>query len=163
MTYDSLTADAVEQTTQDLGLDDPVVMAVERLLAAGIGMTAWAIGRSPRAATLTIAQWRVLVLAARIEGLRVGEIAARLGMSQPSASRLVRRLEARDLVRATRSPDDRRATVVTLTNVGQALVRDVMARRQARVEEALRDRPRSGEQGAAAIIEAIAARVSEFV
>jgi DNA-binding MarR family transcriptional regulator len=161
MTYDSLTTWPAVRTTPDG--DDPLAMAVERLLAAGIGMTAWAIGRSPRAATLTIGQWRVLVLAARIQGLRVGELAARLGMSQPSASRLVRRLETRGLVHATRSPDDRRATVVTLTDTGQVLVQDVVDRRRARVADALRDRSRGDEREATATIEGIAARLSEFV
>lgn len=136
--------------------------AIERLLAAGIGLTAWAIGRSPRASTMTMVQWRVLVIAARTQGSRVGELAARLGVSAPSASRLVRRMEERGLVRATRAPDDRRATIVTLTDAGRDLVQDVMDRRRTRIEQALRDRPRRSEREATATLEEIAARISEF-
>lgn len=140
----------------------PLTAAIERLLAAGIGLTAWAIGRSPDASTMTIVQWRVLVITARSQGLRVGELAGRLGVSAPSASRLVRRMEARGLVRATRSTDDRRATIVTLTDVGRDLVHDVMDRRRTRIEQALRDRPRGSAREATATIEEIAARISEF-
>jgi len=150
----------VETPTRDA--EASLSAAIERLLAAGIGMTAWAIGRSPRAATLTIAQWRALVIAARTQGLRVGELAALLGVSAPSASRLVRRMETRNLVRATRAPDDRRATIVTVTDAGRDLVQDVMDRRRARIEQALHDRPRRSEPGATATIEEIAARISEF-
>lgn len=137
--------------------------ALERLLSAGIGITARAIGRSEHAAALTIAQWRLLVIAAGMRGPRVGELAAHLGVSVPSASRLVRRLEARGLVTTARAEDDRRATIVTLTPGGRALVDDVIARRRDLIERALQDRPRRSDTAAAAVIEGLATRMSEFV
>ena len=137
-------------------------MAIERLLAAGIGMTAQAIGRSPGAATLTLVQWRVLVIAARTQGTRIGELAAQLGVSVPAASRLVRRMEARGLVQAVRDEQDRRATLVTITDLGRTLVDDVIRSRRSLIGRALHDRPRRGDRDATATIEEIAARLSEF-
>ena len=84
-----------------------MVHEVERLLSAGIGITARAIEQTPEAKDLTLLQWRVLVVAAEPSGARIGEVATHLGVSVPSASRLVRRVEARDLVTATRDAEDR--------------------------------------------------------
>jgi DNA-binding MarR family transcriptional regulator len=76
------------------------------LLTAGIGITARAIEQTREAKDLTLLQWRVLVVAAEPSGIRIGELAAHLGVSVPSASRLVRRVEAREFVSATRDDDD---------------------------------------------------------
>jgi DNA-binding MarR family transcriptional regulator len=56
------------------------------------------------------------------EEVRTGALLDAVALSRPALSRLVARLEARDLL--TRSParDDGRATVVCLTGVGAALL-----------------------------------------
>jgi len=114
--------------------------AIERLLSAGIGVTATAIDETAEAADLTLAQWRVLVVAGQTQGVRIGVLAAALGMSVPSASRLVRRVEARALVIARRAPDDRRATVVSLTPAGRKFVDAVVGRRRTVIRRALDER-----------------------
>src|SRR5262245_30267714 len=136
----------------DAGLGDgePVegrllVHAIERLLSAGIGITARAIGDAPGAATLTLGQWRVLMIACSTEGLRVGELAAHLGISVPSASRMIRRIEAQGLLTATRAREDRRVTVVRPTEAGQRLVHDVTARRQGLIASTLHSGTRAGD------------------
>lgn len=154
----TLTADREEHGPEEASLS----AALERLLSAGIGVTARAIGRSDHAAALTLVQWRLLVIAASRRGPRVGELAAHLGVSVPSASRLVRRLEARGLVDAVRAEDDRRATMVSLTPHGRALVDDVIAQRRALIEQVLQDRPRGRDAVAVAAVEDLAARMSEF-
>lgn len=110
---------------------------IERLLSAGIAITTRAIDETAEAADLTLAQWRVLVVAAHRESVRVGELAERLGISVPSTSRLVRRVEARGLVTATRALDDRRATDVVLTPAGRKLVAAVVGRRRELIQRAL--------------------------
>ncbi|HET8784703.1 MAG TPA: MarR family transcriptional regulator, partial [Candidatus Limnocylindrales bacterium] len=85
------------------------------MLTAGIGVTARAIEQTAEAKDLTLLQWRVLVIAGQPAGVRIGELASHLGVSVPSASRLVRRVEARDLVTAARDDDDRRVTTVALS------------------------------------------------
>jgi DNA-binding MarR family transcriptional regulator len=146
---------------------DPVeerllIHAVERLMSAGVGVTVRAIGESGDASSLTLAQWRVLVVACRSEGLRVGELAALLGISVPSASRLIRRVEARLLVNAVRAHDDRRATVIRPTEAGRRLVQDVTRRRRDLIGGALTDTPSGPDADASALIDAIAAQLGEL-
>lgn len=116
-----------------------MVHEVERLLTAGLGVTARAIEQTPEAKDLTLLQWRVLVVAAQPRGIRIGELAAHLGVSVPSASRLVRRVEARDLVTANRDEDDRRVTTVGLSTRGRRLVDAVVKARRELVRRALVD------------------------
>ncbi|PFG43169.1 MarR family transcriptional regulator [Isoptericola jiangsuensis] len=54
-------------------------------------------------------------------GLTVGELGAVLDLDSGTLSPLLKRLEARDVVRRTRSTADERVVVVTLTDAGRAL------------------------------------------
>jgi DNA-binding MarR family transcriptional regulator len=105
-----------------------LVAPLEELAAALVGLTARSVAESP-AADLTLAQWRGLVVVAGADGLRVGEIASRLGMSMPSASRLLRRLQARGLLTIVVDPADRRAALVRATRTGLDVRDDVIRRR----------------------------------
>ena len=111
------------------------------MLTAGIGVTARAIEQTAEAKDLTLLQWRVLVIAGQPAGVRIGELASHLGVSVPSASRLVRRVEARDLVTAARDDDDRRVTTVALSTRGKRLVDAVVGRRRTLIRRALDDVP----------------------
>jgi len=132
---------------------------IERLLSAGIGITTRAIDETAEAADLTLAQWRVLVVAAQGESVRVGELADRLGISVPSTSRLVRRVEARRLVTATRALDDRRATDVNLTPAGRTLVEAVVGRRRELIQRALDDGLAHQSPDAATLLHGLADRL----
>ncbi len=59
------------------------------------------------------------------EGIRVNVLAARLDIAAAFASRLVSELESRGLVERTPSPSDRRATTVSATEDGIALIRAI--------------------------------------
>lgn len=135
---------------------------IERLLTSGIGITARAIDQTPEAAELTLVQWRVLVIAAQAEGLRIGELANHLGISIPSASRLVRRIEARRLVTAMRADDDRRATNIVLTKAGREIVGAVVRRRRELIRLALRAQPQDLPVDAGDLVGQIADRLAEF-
>lgn len=136
--------------------------AIERLLTAGIGITVRAIDQTPQAAELTLVQWRVLVIAAQAQGLRIGELAAHLGISIPSASRLVRRIEAQGLVTATRADDDRRATNVVVTHAGREIVDAVVQCRRDLIGLALSSDPEDLPTDAARLTGQIADRLAEF-
>ncbi|MFD2079304.1 DNA-binding transcriptional regulator, MarR family [Actinopolymorpha cephalotaxi] len=69
--------------------------------------------------------------------LRVSELAQRLGLNQSSATRLVSRLEAKDLVRRDTCPDDRRGIYAVLTKRGEVLLGDLRAPYEERVRELL--------------------------
>jgi DNA-binding MarR family transcriptional regulator len=135
---------------------------IERLLTSGIGITARAIDQTTQASELTLVQWRVLVIASQAEGLRIGELASHLGISIPSASRLVRRIEAQGLVTARRADDDRRATNVAVTSAGRTTVDTVVRHRRELIGRALSADVANLPVDAALLVGQIADRLAEL-
>lgn len=120
-------------------------------------MTALAVAASDGGSELTLFQWRCLVIAGEErEGKRVGEIATRIGVSLPSASRLCRRLERRGLVASARDEKDRRATVIRLSPAGLKVREDIIATRHRLIEDVLDQLPRPPTEPFLAELEAIA-------
>lgn len=102
---------------------------LEQLIVASVGLTSVALtGAAP--GDLTLQQWRALVVLGRDGPIRVGDVAARVGMSLPSGSRLVSRLEERGYVATARDPRDRRGTIVTLSERGMEVRSAVIERRR---------------------------------
>lgn len=134
-----------------------IIEPLELLMFGAIGMTTLALAGTSTG-DLTLSGWRALVVIGRAERTRVGTVARAVGMSLPSASRLIRRLERDGLVTTERDEADRRATLVKLTPKGHRLRDRVVARRRALMEEALATRspkiPRSLVPGLAAIARA---------
>ena len=127
------------------------------MVFGAIGMTAVAVAGSEGGSELTLFQWRCLVIAGEErEGKRVGEIAARIGVSLPSASRLCRRLERRGLVVSSRDDQDRRATVIRLSPAGLKVRQDIIAERHRLLEEIFDQLPRPPTGPLLAELEAIA-------
>jgi DNA-binding MarR family transcriptional regulator len=117
-----------------------LVDLVESLAYESVGMTELALARVDLAADLTISQWRVLVETGRVEAIRMGDLARRLGVSLPSTSRLVRRLEFAQLVTTTRSDKDRRVVLVSSTPKGNRVRMSVAEYRRRIIESALKDK-----------------------
>jgi DNA-binding MarR family transcriptional regulator len=117
-------------------VDEQVIAAVERLILGGVAITARAL--DGEAEDLTFSQWRVLTILGEQEAdshvRRVGE---RVGVSAPSASRLLRRLEDRGLIELERDVRDRRYMRVHLTVAGQTVHDRVLGRRRLLIREAL--------------------------
>jgi DNA-binding MarR family transcriptional regulator len=113
-----------------------VLDALEELMVGAIGMTSVALA-SAAAGGLTMSQWRALVVIGRADQVRVGGVATAAGMSLPSTSRLIRRLQRGGLVASNRDEEDRRATLVTLTPAGRRLRDDVVRGRRVLMEQAL--------------------------
>ena len=81
---------------------------------------------------LTPAQSRALRVIARTDGpLRMGELAASLGVVPRSATGLVDPLEAAGLVARAVDPDNRRSVLVTLTDRGVEIQREMAGARKA--------------------------------
>lgn len=124
-------------TAPDPGPFDPEVLEyIELLLFGAVGMTSIALAESA-ATDLTLPQWRAMVVIGRGSGIRVGDAAARIGISLPSASRLIRRLEDRGYVSTERDESDRRGTLVRLTPEGQRVRAAVINRRRELMTAAL--------------------------
>ncbi|MEU5103074.1 MarR family transcriptional regulator [Streptomyces sp. NPDC021354] len=64
----------------------------------------------------------LVILNAADRPLRVGEIAQRMQVAGPHATRQIHGLEQRVLVERVADPDDQRARLITLTAAGQQLV-----------------------------------------
>jgi DNA-binding MarR family transcriptional regulator len=79
---------------------------------------------------LTPSKLRGLELLAQQDGLRVGELAERVGVDDTTATRLVDRLEELGLAERHSEEGDRRAILVGLTAEGRELVAGVSAQRQ---------------------------------
>jgi DNA-binding MarR family transcriptional regulator len=135
--------------------------SLERLTAALVGVTARALAHAGQAGDLSLWQWRTLVVVGGSDGVRVGDVAGRVGISMPSASRLVKRLEQRGLVETARDPLDRRATIVRSSQSGTSVLASVLRRRQELVAEALAETsplPETTDQ----VIGAVAAALSRY-
>jgi DNA-binding MarR family transcriptional regulator len=84
--------------------------------------------------TVTLVQYRALVLLAARGEMNVGGLAEALDVHQSTATRLCDRLVARGLVDRVHSPRNRRSVVLSLTREGKALIRSVTARRRAELD-----------------------------
>jgi DNA-binding MarR family transcriptional regulator len=82
------------------------------------------------AAKLTPSKLRALDLLAEHGGLRIGELADRVGVDDTTATRLVDRLEDLGVAERRSAEGDRRAILVALTPAGRELVAGVTAQRQ---------------------------------
>lgn len=70
---------------------------------------------------LTLQQWIIMTALWRRDGLTVSELAAYYRVSDPTASSLVDRMEAKGLVERRRIETDRRKVTVHLTDMGWRL------------------------------------------
>jgi DNA-binding MarR family transcriptional regulator len=115
--------------------------ALDSVIVAAVGTTTVALAEANPGGELTFPQWRVLVVVGETRsGVRVSDIASRIGSSSPSTSRLIRRMERAGLVSAERDERDRRATIVRLTSPGAKLRSRVIAQRRRLVARLFRDR-----------------------
>lgn len=116
--------------------DERVVDAVERIILGGVAITARALVGEVE--DLTFAQWRVLMIVGEQEATaHVKGVGQRVGVSAPSASRLLRRLEDRGLIELQRDAIDRRFMRVRLTDAGQDARSQVIERRRLLIRDAL--------------------------
>lgn len=84
--------------------------------------------------TISLAQYRVLVVVASRGPQRLGDLAEHLGISAPSATRLCDRLVTSQLMTRRHSPTDRREVRLSLTPKGRELVDHVTSARLNEIE-----------------------------
>ena len=97
--------------------------------------------RSQLSGGLTVPQYRCLNFVDRNEGCSLGEVAAFLGVTLPTASALVDRLVRAGHAESMPSPKDRRRTRLTISRSGKALLEQVRADARGELASTLAQRP----------------------
>ena len=110
------------------GRGDPATEAALVASRALVGVAARSLAATED--TITMVQYRALVLLASRGNLNVGTLAEGLGVHQSTATRLCDRLVTKGLVDRATSLESRREVLVTLTRAGATLVRSVTDRRR---------------------------------
>jgi DNA-binding MarR family transcriptional regulator len=145
----------------DVMTDHDLVDAIDRIVLAGIALTARALTEAS-GPDLTFPQWRVIVvLGESEEGATVSEVATRIGVTLPATSRQLHRLERRGLVEMAPDEHDRRAARATLTAEGTQIRELIMPYRHERIAQTIAD---AGLDGAdAGQLERVAQALNKFV
>ena len=143
--------------------DEGTVRILERVAVRSGTITIRALGDvHPEFRALTVSQYRALALvASAADGLRVGEIARRMGTRPQAAGRIIQRLEAQGLLWVERGAQaDRRAVVVRLTELGSRTWSEISERRQAHLAAALEGVVLP--PGADEVLEAVACAIERY-
>lgn len=110
---------------------------------------------------VTLPQFRALVVLSTRGPQRAADLAANLGVTPSTASRMIERLARKHLIRRARSKDDRRTVRLHLTEAGQGVLAAVMERRQAEIERILHHVPARGRRSLLTALRAFAAAAGE--
>ena len=91
-----------------------------------------------QAIDLTVGQFRTLLFVQRHKGASLSEASEFLGLTLPSASKLVDQLVKRGFLDRENDPEDRRRMVLRLTARGNALLKDAHTAVRAQLAEVLK-------------------------
>ena len=109
------------------------VLAASRLLMALSARSVAAVDE-----TITLPQFRLMVVLHAGGPMKLTAIAETLGVNPSTATRMVDRMITAGLVSREANPASRRELIVDLTATGREQVRDVMRRRRALVRQIVR-------------------------
>lgn len=121
-----------DNATVDEGASE-LVSALLTASRALSGVSARSLGKVEDAVTITITQFRTLVVLEGHGDTRLNQLAQRLGVTPSTAMRMVDRLIAAHLVTREANKANRREVLIGLTDEGARLVRDVTERRRAEI------------------------------
>ncbi len=110
---------------------DQLVTAVLTASRALVGVSARSLAELEE--TVTIPQFRTLVVLERHSGINLNGLADELGVNASTAMRMIDRLLAAGLVTRAENPNNRREVLLGLTAEGIKLVNDVTRRRRAEI------------------------------
>ena len=143
--------------------EDALADNLERIAVGAVGLTTRALAQAGTGFELTCPQWRaLLVLGDDPDGARIGAVAARVGVTLPATSRLLRRLERRGLTTLSVDDEDRRATRARLTERGSAVRAAILAHRRAALREVAVALPEPDRLDLSTGLRAIAAELERF-
>jgi len=142
---------------------DSLTDDLERIAVGAVGLTTRALALADPGFELTFPQWRaLLVLGEEPDGARIGEVAARVGVTLPATGRLLRRLERRGLTALSVDELDRRATRARLTRHGQTVRQTILGHRRAVLHEIVEGLPQAERVRLRSGLRAIAVGLERF-
>ncbi|MBT8163237.1 MarR family winged helix-turn-helix transcriptional regulator [Arthrobacter terricola] len=103
--------------------DDAALQGTLTASRALLGVIARSL--APVMDSVTLPQFRVLVVLSNFGPLRMGELAAHLGANQSSFSRFADRMVSGGLIERSASPGSRREILISLTGKGQQVYAEV--------------------------------------
>lgn len=127
------------------GSHDELVTALLTASRALVGVSARSLEGVDESVTLT--QFRTLVVLHGHGATRLNRLAARLGVNASTALRTVDRLIANGLVDRRANDQDRREVVIELTPRGRGVVDQATERRRAAIAEIVRAMPEAHRDG----------------
>jgi DNA-binding MarR family transcriptional regulator len=117
------------------------IESLEKIATACVAVTARALVETA-GPELTFLGWRTLVVVdSGNQQMRMSELALCLGLSRPAASKLVRRLVRKGLIKLTADPGDGRVVLLSLSEEGTRWHRAVVDRRLTMLAESMSDSP----------------------
>ncbi|MGC8613934.1 MAG: MarR family winged helix-turn-helix transcriptional regulator [Conexivisphaera sp.] len=103
--------------------DDPVASLMDALLMASRRLRAW----MREGSGVTVPQFRVLSFLHTRDSSSLSELASHLGVTPPSASRLVESMASHGLLKVEEDPRDRRRLLLRLTDAGRGALSSARA------------------------------------
>jgi DNA-binding MarR family transcriptional regulator len=132
------TEDRTTRRSEPSDLDE-LATALLRVSRALVGVSVRSLAAVEK--TVTITQFRTLVVLQTHDGINLNGLARQLGVNASTAVRMVQRLIAAGLVTRADHPESRREIVLRLSPAGRRVVRRVSARRRAEITRILRQMP----------------------
>ncbi|TDW28744.1 MarR family winged helix-turn-helix transcriptional regulator [Cryobacterium psychrophilum] len=120
------TTTASDAASEDSGIghhSDAVLDSALTASRALLGVIARSL--APVMDTVTLPQFRVLVVLSNFGSLRMGQLALHVGANQSSFSRFADRMVAAGLISRSTSPDNRREVIISLTDDGARVYDEV--------------------------------------
>lgn len=142
------------QQTEDRDLVDAFVAASRALVAVAARSLA-------DLSDITLPQYRVLVVLASRGPQRAVDLSAAIGVTAGTGSRMIERLVRKQLVRRSRSREDRRAVKIHLTELGREIVISVTRARRAEIARILEAMPHDGRRAVTEALHAFADAAGE--
>ena len=127
--------DRPDNVDPDAELIDAFVVASRAL----VGIVARSLAGAGQ--DVTLPQYRALVILSTQGPQRITDLAAHLGVTASTASRMIDRLVRKRLVRRRQAKDDRRSLQVDLTESGREVVDETTRRRRVEIERVLKEMP----------------------
>jgi DNA-binding MarR family transcriptional regulator len=128
----SSTAGRATDPQDPAGAVDDMVTAV--LVASRVLVAVSARSLADVEETVTVTQFRTLVILEAHEGINLNQLAELLGVNASTAMRMIDRLLATGLVTRRDNPTNRREVLLGLTQAGRGIVHRVTSRRRAEIK-----------------------------